>query len=411
MLQGWRRALAGALAFAASAAWADTVRIAVIDPLSGPFANIGEYNVKHAQMAVDQINARGGVAGTQKIELVLLDSKNNPQEAGLVLQQAIDQNVRYVYQAAGSVVGGALLEAVGKYNARNPDKAVLYMNHGAIEPSFTNERCNFWHFRFDSHQIMKIGAFTDAAARDRSVHKVYLINQDYSAGQVFARETRAMLARKRPDIEIVGDDLHPLGKVKDFSPYIAKIKASGADTVMTNNWGNDIALLIKAAKDAGLNVSWYAMYVYLTGTPAMVGDPGGGSVKTLMSWHANIADNQLESYANAYKARYKADWGWLPGYLALQMLARAMDQAKSTDPVRVALALENMRYDGPTGQVWMRAEDHQLSQPLYLASFAKAGQPGVKYDVENTGFGWKTEVRIEAKDTVMPHTCRMQRPE
>jgi branched-chain amino acid transport system substrate-binding protein len=410
MLQIARLALTTAL-LAGTGAWAQSVRIAVIDPLSGPFANIGEYNLKHAQAAVEQINAGGGVLNGQKLELVLFDSKNNPQEAGLVLQQAIDQDIRYVLQAAGSVVGGALLEAVGKHNARNPDRPLLYLNHGAIEPSFTNERCSFWHFRFDSHQIMKIGAFTDAIARDTRVRKAYLINQDYSAGQIFARETRAMLARKRPDIEIVGDDLHPLGKVKDFSPYIAKIKASGADAVLTNNWGNDIALLIKAAKDAGLNASWYAMYVYLTGTPAAIGDPGSSSVKTLMSWHANVADNQLEAYANAYKAKYKADWGWLPGYLALQMLARALDQARSADPLKVALALENMRYDGPTGQVWMRAEDHQLSQPLYVASFVRAGQGAVKYDVEGTGFGWKSEARIEAKDTLMPHTCRMRRPE
>ena len=398
------------LALVASGACAQTIRIAIIDPLSGPFANIGEYNLKHAQMAIEQINARGGVLGGQKLELVPFDSKNSPQEAGLVLQQAIDQDIRYVFQAAGSVVGGALLEAVGKHNARNPDRPLLYLNHGAIEPSFTNERCSFWHFRFDSHQIMKIGAFTDAIARDKRVRKAYLINQDYSAGQIFARETRAMLSRKRPDIQIVGDDLHPLGKVKDFAPYIAKIKASGADAVLTNNWGNDIALLIKAAKDAGLNASWYAMYVYLTGTPAAIGDPGSSSVKTLMSWHANVADNQLEAYANAYKAKYKADWGWLPGYLALQMMARAIDQARSADPLEVALALENMRYDGPTGQVWMRAEDHQLSQPLYVASFVRAGPGGVKYDVEGTGFGWKSEARIEAKDTVMPHACSMQRP-
>ncbi len=401
------------LAFAvfSTIATAENIKIAAIDPLSGPFANVGEYLVKQGQMAIDQINKQGGVAGGQKLELVLFDSKNNPQEAALMLQQATDQGIRYVYQAAGSVVGGALLEAVGKYNARNPERSVVYLNHGAIEPSFTNERCNFWHFRFDAHQIMKINAFTDAIARDNKVHKVYLINQDYSAGQIFARESRAMLARKRPDVEIVGDDLHPLGKVKDFAPYVAKMKAAGADTVLTNNWGNDIALLVKAAKDAGLNVSWYAMYIYLTGTPAAVGDPGSASIKTLMSWHANIAGNELESYANAYKNKYRADWGWLPGYLALQMLARAMDQAKSTDPQKVALALENMRYNGPTGEVWMRADDHQLSQPLYLASFTRAGQPGVKYDAEATGFCWKTIARSEAKDTVMPHSCTMQRPQ
>jgi branched-chain amino acid transport system substrate-binding protein len=272
MLARTLAALPLALSLAQAALGADTIKIAVIDPLSGPFANLGEYNIKHAQMAVDQINARGGVLGGQKLELAFFDSKNNPQDATLMLQQAIDQNIRFVYQAAGSLVGGALLEAVGKHNSRNPDRVVLYLNHGAIDPAMTNERCSFWHFRFDSHQIMKISAFTDAMARDPKVKKVYLINQDYIAGQVFSRETRAMLGRKKAEIQIVGDDMHPLGKVKDFAPYIAKIKASGADTVATTNWGNDLSLLIKAGKDAGLNVSWYALYAYLTGTPAAIGE-------------------------------------------------------------------------------------------------------------------------------------------
>ena len=390
---------------------ADPIRIAFIDPLSGSFANIGEVGLKHAQMAVDRINAKGGVLGGQQLEVVPFDSKANPQDAALALRQASDQGIRFVLHAASSAVGAAILDAVAKHNTRNPDNTLIYLNHGAIEPTFTNERCNFWHFRFDANQLMKIQAFTDAMARDEKVHKVYQINQDYSAGQLMSRETRAMLARKRPDVQIVGDELHPLGKVKDFAPYISKIKASGADTVATNNWGNDIALLIKAAKEAGLNVSWYAMYVYLTGTPAAMGDPGNNSVKTLMSWHPNIPGTELEAYANAYKARFKDDWGWLPSYLALHMLAQAVDLAKSTEPRKVALALENMKYAGPTGEVWMRGEDHQLMQPLYVANFVKVGRDGVKYDAEGTGFGWHTEQRVEAKDTVLPHTCRMERSE
>jgi branched-chain amino acid transport system substrate-binding protein len=79
-----------------------------------------------------------------------------------------------------------------------------------------------------------------------------------------------MLKAKRPDIQVVGDELHPLLKITDFAPYIAKIKASGADTVITGNWGQDMALLIKAAADAGLQASWYTYYAGGTGGPTAI---------------------------------------------------------------------------------------------------------------------------------------------
>ncbi len=109
---------------------------------------------------------------------------------------------------------------------------------------------------------MKIDALTTAIAKEKDAKKVYLINQDYAYGQSVSRVAREMIGKKRPDIQIVGDELHPTGKVKDFSPYIAKIKASGADTVLSGNWGNDLALLIKAAEEAGSKVTFYTNYAY-----------------------------------------------------------------------------------------------------------------------------------------------------
>ena len=90
-----------------------------------------------------------------------------------------------------------------------------------------------------------------------------------------------MLARKRPDVTIVGDDLHPLGKVKDFAPYAAKIKASGTDSVLTGNWGNDLSLLVKAGKEAGLLVEYYSLYAYIVGSPTAIGEAGAQHVRTL----------------------------------------------------------------------------------------------------------------------------------
>jgi len=240
-----------AVSFQAGAA--ETVKIAVIDPLSGPFANVGESQVRQMQLAIDLVNARGGVLGGTKFELVAFDSKSNPQEALLALKQAIDQGIHYINQTNGSNVAGALVDAVTKNNERNPDKLVLYMNTGAVDPALTNDRCSFWHFRFDADADMKMSAISDAIAQDKKVKKLYLINQDYAFGQAVAKAGHAMVAKKRPDVQIVGDELHPLGKIKDFAPYVAKIKSAEADTVLTGNWGNDMTLLVRAAKDAGYN--------------------------------------------------------------------------------------------------------------------------------------------------------------
>ena len=394
----------------ASLAAAESIRIAVIDPFSGPAALQGEMGSRHIQMAVDDVNARGGVLGGSKLELVLLDNKSSPQESLVVLKQAIDQAIRLITQRVGSHVAHAMTDAVLKYNQRNPGHEILYLNNGATDPALTEEKCNFWHFRFDANLDMKIDALTGVLALQKSATKVYLINQDYAYGQTFKRVAREMLAKKRPDIEVVGDELIPLGKVKDFAPYVAKIKSSGADIVLTGNWGSDLALLIKSAEESGLNAAFYTNYGFLVGTPRAFGAAGANRVKTVAGWNANIAGHPLEAYSLDYKKRFKEDFGFMAYKYFVEMLARAIDKAGSADPVKVARALEDLRYDGGVGEVWMRADDHQIIMPLYVSSFVKAGTADVKYDADDTGYGWKSDVRIEAKDNILPTTCKMERP-
>jgi len=393
-----------------SMAGADNIRIAVIDPFSGPAALQGEMGVRHIQMAVEDVNARGGVLAGTKLELVLLDNKSSPQESLIVLKQAIDQDIRLITQGVGSHVALAMTDAVLKYNQRNPGREILYLNNGATDPALTEEKCNYWHFRFDANLDMKIDALTGVLANQKAAKKVYLINQDYAYGQTFKRVAREMIGRKRPDIEIVGDELIPLGKVKDFAPYVTKIKSSGADTVMTGNWGSDLALLIKSAEDSGLNATFYTNYGFLVGTPRAFGAAGANRVKTVAGWNANIAGHPLERYYLDYKKRFKEDFGFMAYKYFIEMLARAIDKAGSADPVKVAKALEDLRYDGGVGEVWMRADDHQIIMPLYVSTFVKAGIADVKYDADDTGYGWKPDVRIEAKDNILPTTCRMDRP-
>ena len=394
----------------AAANAAEPIKIAHIDPMSGPFALIGESVGKHLDAVAAEINAKGGVLGGTQFEIVHFDNKSSPQESVLLLKQVTDSGIRYITQGAGSNVAHALSEALAKHNARNPDGSVLYFNFAAQDPALTNEKCNFWHFRFDAHVDMKLDAITNYIARQKDIKRVYLLNQDYAFGQAISKAAREMLTKKRPDIEIVGDDLHPLGKIKDFSPYIAKIKAADAQAVVTGNWGPDYTLLIKSSKDSGLGVTYYTLNAHNAGAPTSVGAAGADHVRQVFTWHANIAGNKIEKFALDYRKKYSGDFFYNTTKTELEMLARAMNDAKSIDPLKVARALEGMKYQSDTGEVWMRADDHQLMQPIYIATFTKAGGKDVKIDAEGTGYGWKTDLRIEPADTVMPTSCVMTRP-
>lgn len=421
MNRRWLTGLIGVLFFAmvsVPAMAGDTIKIGFIDPLSGAFANVGDAGYKHYQYNAELINAEGGVLGGKKLEIVPFDNKISAKDSLIQLKSAIDQGIQIIVQGNGSSVAGALIDALEKHNQRNPDQPVIYLNYGAVTPEFTNEQCSFWHFRFDAHVDMKVAAITDYLKESKEVKKVYLINQDYVFGHSVSQAAKTMLAAKRPDIEIVGDTFTPLGKVKDFSPYIAKIQASGADTIITGNWGADMSLLVKAAKSAGLAAKFYTFYGNGLGAPGAIADAGVDKLISVVEWHINLSVEENkpedEKFFLGYQEKYSNN-GQVPYYYGrvgttLRMLAAAINKAGTDDPKAIAFALEGLEYETPYGKVLMRAEDHQLIQPLYLAIYAKAGEGTVKYDSENTGIGFKTVKRIEADATAMPTTCQMQRP-
>ena len=399
-----------ALLLAVPAVAADVIKIAHVDPMSGPFALVGESDARMLRAAIDAVNENGGVLGGTKLDLQSFDSKSSPQEAVLIFKQIVDSGIRFISLGSGSHIAHALLESINKHNSRNPGEAVLLLNIAAQDPPLTNDKCSFWHFRWEAHTDMRVNALSDFIAKQKGTPKVYLINQDYAFGQAISKGAKEMLAAKRPDIKIVGDDLHPLGKVKDFAPYVSKIRASGADSVLTGNWGPDLALLIKASKEAGLDVVYYTLNAHNVGVPGSIGKAGDGHIRQIFSWHANVADNKLDKFAGDYKKRFNEDlWLALPK-LQIDMLAKAINTAGSADPVKVAKALHGMRFQSETGEVWMRPDDHQAIMPEYIATFSKAGGP-VKYDAEGTGYGWKTDVRLESKDMALPTTCKFEVPQ
>jgi branched-chain amino acid transport system substrate-binding protein len=386
----------------------DTIKIGYIDPFSGAFAAGGDASLKMFQFIIDNVNAKGGALG-KKFELVTFDDKLQPAEALIALKSVTDQNMPFVMSCVGSNVGSALIDAVNKHNTRNPDNRVLQLNCGQLATELTNDQCSFWHFRFAGSVEMR------AVARIKSLpptlKSVYLLNQDYLFGQSIRNDTKKFLAMYRPDIKIVGDEMIPLMQVKDFSPYITKIKASGAESLVTGNYGPDLALLIKAGVDAGLNIRYDSFLGHVIGAPTAIGGAADGRLTSVMEIHDNIA---VEDHNAAYedfvkKWRATHDFGFIAieGITQFDMLVRAINAAGSTDPLKVALQLEGMEQKDMLGAVnVMRKDDHQLIHPYYEAVLTK----GQTYDVEKTGLGWKTEYKTTVADETLPTTCKMKRP-
>jgi len=402
---------------------AEPIRLALIEGLSGPFGNAGEAVHRNLQWAVERVNARGGVrlppdqGGARPLALARFDSKGQTEEALTVLRAALDRRIGFVLQGNSSAVAAALIDALEKHNQRDPTARALFLNYSAVDPALTNEKCSFWHFRFDAHADMRLAALVDVIQADRAVDKLYLIGQDYSFGQHVLRQGRAMLAVARPDLQIVGEDLHPIGRVKDFLPYANKIKASGAQAVLTGNWGNDLTLLVRALREVGATVRLYTFYGNALGAPAAIGEAGVGAVHAVAEWHPNAGGAASDAFHARFRQRFpdpRDDYLHVRMQVLVEMLASAIERAGSTEAAAVARALEGARFDASTlgglHEAVMRADDHQLQQPLYVSVMERAGAPGVPNEVEGSGFGFRTLRRLGTEQVTQGHTCRMERP-
>jgi branched-chain amino acid transport system substrate-binding protein len=395
-----------ACAGAAYAQKGETVKIAFMDPLSGPFANVGQNQLKSWQYVADRFSGTKNAAGV-KFEVTGFDNKGSPQESLNTLKAAIDQGFRYVTQGNGSGAAMAILDAVAKHNERNPGKEVVYLNYAAVDPALTNEKCDYWHFRLDADTTMKMEALTTFMKDQSKVKSVYLLNQNYSHGQQVAKYFKEGMARKRPDVKIAGEDLHPIGQVKDFAPYVAKIKQSGADSIVTGNWGADLTLFVKALNDAGLKLPMYTYYAGVTGTPTALAAGGDSEVYVIAYGHSNHT-GELGQMGQEFLKKFDDDYYTFATYNGIQLLGGAMAKAKSTNPVQVAKAMEGLSVKSFAGEVTMRASDHQMQQSMFVTKWQKA-KPG-EYSVEKTGYTFVPIKQMEPYVASTPTSCQMKRP-
>ncbi len=396
------------------------IRIGMIESLSGPFANTGEAVFRNLVWAVERVNARGGVqlpGGNRPLALERFDSKGQNEEALSAFRSAVDRGIHIVTQGNSSATAAVLIDAINKHNQREPARQALFLNYSAVDPVLTNEKCSYWHFRFDAHADMRMTALMSVLREDKALKRIYLIGQDYSFGRAVLSEARNQLAEKRPDVKIVGDELHPVARVKDFLPYATKIQASGAQAVLTGNWGNDLTLLVKAARDVGYEGSFYTFYGNALGAPAAIGDAGLGKVVAVAEWFPNLPTRESEAFYRAFRQRFPdpaEDYVHVRMQLMIEALVQAMERAgaKGADlsAANIAAQLERAEVSMAGQKAQMRAADHQLQQPLAVAVMERQGTPGVPFDVEGSGYGFRVVRNISARQAEQPHSCDMVRP-
>ena len=389
----------------------EPIRIAFMDPLSGAFASVGTSVLKQLEFAADYLfNSHGGILDGRTIEIVPLDNQNSPTETQIQFRRAVSEGIRIIFQGNGSAVANALNSAVTRHNRRNPGQEILQINYSAVDPILTEENCSFWHFRFDAHEVMKLNVLTDYIASNPDIKSVYIIGQNYSFGQILSDTSIALLKEKRPDIEIVGNELHPIGQVKDFTPYVTKIVSSGADAVITGNWGADMVSLARSIIDNGLDIPIFTFYAAYDGITATLGADGKNMIRLIHNETSNpIPTEQRKEFIRAFKAANPNNDVTQPRITnALSMIVLAMEETQSTDPYDIALALEDMRFTTLSGEeIWMRGEDHQIFQSLHISVHT---DEGIEFDADNSGFGLFSEYHVPTEETIVPTSCRMRRP-
>ncbi len=390
------------------------VKIAAIEPLSGPYAAVGQDLIAQLSFYADLVNKNGGVLDGRKIEIVPLDNAMKAEKTTELLRKSIDDGIRFITQGAGSNHALNIIKQLEKYNKRNPGKEVLYLNHSAVTTSFTNDLCTFYHFRFDANVDMKVAALVTQMTKDKTIKKVYLFNQNYAYGQSFQKAAKRFLRERAPDIEIVGDELiQPFGKVQDFNPYVTKIKVSQADAILTGNWGPDGYRLVNSLADSGIKSKIYGIYIALpTGMPTMGKKALFNPIIQIKETHPNDGSipEWLEEINQLHLQSTKMSVDTDRFRFMMEMFAAAINESKSLDPKDIAYALEGMEGRGPHGNATMRKDDHQIHFDMIAGVVSEKVQKPMIYKGENFGMAYSTVGKISKEDITLNTSCKMTRP-
>jgi branched-chain amino acid transport system substrate-binding protein len=347
------------------------IRILSLFPMSGGMKASSEQWTLAEKVAIEEVNAQGGIKG-RKIELIIEDSQLKPEIAVSKAQKYLLDGKVDVIIGAGSNVVKPLQDLVKQYNI------LLVMAAHADEETGKNFNNNSVRLAWNTSMLAR--AIVGYAAKYLpEKKKFYLLNQDYAYGRDFAANYKKELARQIPGSQVVGEDYHPVMS-KDLSPYLTKVKMSGADVILSCSWGLDASVMVKQRLELGVK----ALLLSPTAVdPAVIAENPDASLGNhgCDTWFPTSTSKESLDFIESWKRIVKNPDHPLPNgqaareYIATKFLLEGIKKAGSTEVSKVIPALESIKMKAISGDVYMRACDHQLIMPLQCASVTKKTAP------------------------------------
>ncbi len=352
---------------------ADKIRIGHLTPLTGFLGALGEYAVMGMKMAVEEVNAAGGVMGRQ-LDVMSEDSVN-PQVASSKAQRMIERDAVVVLMGE---INSASALTISQVAARNQK---LFMSIGARSDALRGKDCNRFTFHVDIPVTVMVNAVGQALVRDNMVSgkKIFSLTADYLFGHDLSRNAKAFFAANGGNQ--IGDELVATD-VTDFSPYLLKIRQAKPDLIATNLAGNQVTNFVKQYAEFGL--PFPVVGFNLNTADAWAAGEGnlGGVWPTV--WHHDLQTPGSKAFVAAFTKKYgklPENHAWIE-YVSLKMMAQAMTETKSTDTEKLIAYFESeAQFDVlKSRKAYFRAWDHQLMQEAYPFSVKPKGQAKDKWD-------------------------------
>jgi branched-chain amino acid transport system substrate-binding protein len=346
------------------------IRILSLYPLSGPIKANSEQWVLGEKVAIEEANAQGGLLG-RKIELILEDTLLKPDVATSKAQKYLLEGKVDILIGAGSNVVKPLQELAKQYNI-----PLVMFAHADEE---TGKNFSYNSIRPTWNTTMSARAIVAYAAKYLKAKKYYLLNQDYSYGRDFGANIKKELARQIPGSQIVGEDYHPLMS-KDLSPFLTKVKMSGAEVLLTADYGLDISVLLKQRLDLGVKAVVLGPAL-ADATVARENPDAALGAHACDTWFNTNPLKESVDYINSWKKLSKSTEYPVPtslsarDYIGTKFLLEAIKKAGSIEAAKLIPVLEGLHMKSITGEVFMRACDHQLIMPIQCVSIDKKVPP------------------------------------
>ncbi len=364
-----------AAAFTTQTFAADTIKIGDINSYKRLPAHTIPYK-QGAQLAIEHINAKGGVLG-KKLELISRDDQGKPGEAVKIAEELFTRDgVALVSGSLFSHIGLALTSYAGQ-------KKRLYLAAEPLADALVWAKGNRYTFRLRPSTYMQAAMLAEAAAGDKKIKRWATIAPNYAYGKDAVAAFKKVLKAKRPDVEFVTEQWPGLFKI-DAGAEVQAIEAAKPDAIYNVTFGGDLAKFVREGSLRGLFDKRLVLGL-LTGEPEYLdplkGDAPDGWVVTGYPWYT-IDKPSHTAFVQAYDAKWK-DYpriGSIVGYNTMMSIAAAIKKAGSTDTEKMVDAFEGLDVATPVGKIHYRKIDHQSTMGAWVGKTAVKNGRGVMVD-------------------------------